>query len=634
MKNHYSSPLLAPISIGNIKLKNRLAVLPMLCIHEDENGYCEQAIAYYEAKAKGGWGLIFREGSSIYKNDKQLASDKELCDRVHAYGAKIIGQYCHPGRQMNMGPEIGVVAPSPIPCMQEDALPRELSIPEIKELVKQFGRAALFCKKAGYDGFEIHGAHGYLIAQFMSFYANKRVDEYGGSLNNRMRFALEIIKEVRKQVGFDYTISFRISADEFVPGGRTIEETKAIAIMLEKAGIDVINVSGAVYGSLENYVSPMNRPVAYLANLAAAVKEVVNIPVITGDRINDPQIAESLLVSGMADIIGMGRASLADPDLPNKFFSGNSDDIRTCIGCNQGCIGMFNTGQAVACLVNPRIGHEHLNEEKQAEHSKKVAIVGGGPGGMYAAIAAARVGHNVTVYEKERQLGGQFLLAPIPPEKGPMASFLAWQIRELNKLGISIKTETEFTEDTLEETKPDAVIIATGSVPSIPKIPGIDNPHVVLAADILQGKIRGGDNVVVAGGGMIGAETATHLKMQNRIDFNNREVTIVEMLPLVAQDEEYTRRILLMELLEKQKIAIKTNTKIVEIKNDHIMVENNGEMQELPCDMVVLALGMTSNKTLYEKIKSKTNAILIGDAKEVRNALKATREGYEAGLKI
>lgn len=630
MNNFYDSPLLVPISVGSLKLKNRLVVLPMACIHGSGADMSEQSIAYYERKAQGGFGLILREGGLLDLPESSLKSHKELCDRVHAAGSKIIGQVPHPGRQVGDP----CIAPSPIPCMINDVIPHELTVQEIYDLVKAFGDNALFCKKAGYDGVEVHGAHGYLIAEFMSTYANKRSDEYGGTLENRMRFPLEIIEDIHKKCGFDYTVTFRLSGDEFVPGGRTIEETKAIVIMLEKAGIDMINVSGAVYGSEENYMSPMNYPAAYLADLASEVKSVVNIPVLACNKIRDPKIGESLIFSGKCDLVGMGRASLADPDLPEKFFSGRYNEIRPCIGCNQGCLERLNTWKPVCCLVNPEAGNEHLNDFKVAEVKKNVAVVGAGPAGMEAAITAARAGHNVTIYEKTMQMGGNFYLASFPPAKGTMAEFTAWQVAELKRRNVTIKCGTEFTMETFNETKPDSVIIATGSNPLKPRIKGIDNPNVVLAVDILAGKKQAGKNAVVCGGGLVGAETATYLAFMKLLDFNNRRVTVVEMKPEIAGDEEYTRRLELYKLIDQLKVKTMTNTKVVEIQDDGVVVEEDGEIKKLLCDTVVLAFGFTPETSLYEALKDKACVQLVGDANKVTNALNASREGFLAGCNV
>lgn len=629
MKNYYKSPLLTPISVGNLKLKNRLVTLPMACIHGQ--GMSETSIAYYERKAKGGFGLIIREGDGLDANEELFSGHKELCDRIHAAGSKIIGQLGHPGRQV---PFPGIVAPSPIPCMMIDQIPDEISVEQIIGVEDAYAAKAEFCKRAGYDGVEIHAAHGYLLAEFMSTYANKRTDEYGGPLENRMRIIMETIQKVREKVGFDYTVSFRISADEFVPGGRTIEDTKAIAIMLEKAGIDMINVTSAVYGSEENYMSPMSFPTAYLADLAKEVKSVVNIPVLACDRIRDPKVGESLLMSEKCDLVGMGRASLADPELPDKFFSDRYDEIRPCIGCNQGCLHRLNNWQPVTCLVNPEIGHEYLHEFKVAGVPKNVTVIGAGPAGMEAAITAARAGHKVTIYDRNHYVGGNFYLAAFPPTKGTIAEFNGWAHAEMKRLGVEIKLNTEYTLDMFQKDMPEYVIVATGSNPLRPRMKGIDGPNVVTAEDILLGKVQAGRTAVVCGGGLVGAETANFLAMNKRLDFNNRKVTVVEMRSAIAPDEEYTRKIGLLKLMDELKVTALTETKIVEITEEGVIVDNNGQTTMIPCETVVLAFGYTPENTLYEAIKDKTNVQIVGDAEHVSNALAATRAGFVAACNI
>lgn len=639
VKTLNSSPVFAPISIGSIKLKNRLVVSPMVTVFCDPDGFAtEQYIAYHEAKAKGGWGLIITEDYAVDPlgrgfwtaglwKDEQMEGHARLTQRVHQHGAKIVAQIYHAGRQASYD-VIGQqpVSASPIPCPVMGYIPRELTIPEIKKIVSEFGDAALRAKKCGFDGVEVHGAHGYLIAQFMSTYSNKRCDEYGGPIENRMRFPLEIIADIRKKCGKDFTVIFRISGDEYVPGGRTIEETKLIAAMLEKAGVDAIHVSAGVYGSTWAVIPPLNVTNGWIVNLAEEVKRVVNIPVITVGRINDPRMAETILASGKADLVAMGRASLADPDLPNKFAEGRYDDIRHCIGCQQGCLARLFNNEPIRCVVNPTLGFEYLNETKKAKKAKKVTVVGGGLAGMEAARAAALAGHSVTLYEKSDKLGGQFGLAPIPPFKGNMAYLPSWLARQIKKLGINIKLNTEYTPAVCDEEKPDVVIIATGSTPSKPPIPGIDGSNVVFAQDALAGKVTVKGKVLVAGGGMIGCETATHFAMQGK------QVAIVELLPEIATDEESTRREFLLNFIEQKKIQVMKGTKVVEINEKGARLEKDGEIFDFDADTIILALGVKPNSSLAKELEGKTEVKVIGDALKIRNALDAVREGFLAGM--
>lgn len=639
MEKAASSPLFQPITINRVTLKNRLVVAPMVTVFCDQEGMAtERFIAYHEAKARGGWGMIIVEDYAVDPlgrgfwtpglwKDEQIESHAQLTERVHKAGARIIAQIYHSGRQTS-SKVIGQqpVSASPLPCPLLGETPRELTVEEIQEIVSKFGDAALRAKKAGFDGVEVHGAHGYLIAQFMSKYSNKRCDEYGGSLENRLRFPLEIIADIRKKCGPDFLIDFRISGDEKVPGGRTIEETKCIAAQLEKQGIDMINVSAGTYESTWAIIPPMNITPGWIVDYAAEVKKVVHIPVMTVGRINDPYLAENILTSGKADLIAMGRASLADPEFPKKFAEGRPEDIRQCIGCQQGCLEILFKNEPIRCLVNPTCGFEYLNEMKQSDKVKKVTVVGGGPAGLEAARAAASVGHCVTLYEKGNHLGGEFAIAAIPPVKGDITSFIAWEARQLEKLGVKIKLNTEYTPSLFEREKPDVVIIATGARPAKPPIPGINGENVLLAEEVLLGKIPSKQKVVVAGGGMIGCETATYLASLGK------EVTIVEMLPEVASDEEYTRRVLLMKMFEEKHVRILTGSKIVEITQKGVKVETEGMTRLIEADAVVLALGMIPCNELTKHLEGKATIKIVGDAKESRNALEAVREGFLAGV--
>lgn len=641
MKCAEAPKLCSPITIGKVTLKNRLIVAPMVTVYCDKDGMAtERFIRYHEEKAKGGWGLIVVEDYAVDPcgrgfwtpglwKDEQIASHAELVRRVHAAGAKIVAQIYHCGRQTKSS-IIGQqpVSASPLPCPLMGEVPRPLTVPEIKKIVSQFGDTALRAKKAGFDGIQLHGAHGYLIAQFMSNYSNKRSDEYGGTLENRLRFPLEIIADVRKKCGPDFLIDFRISSEEKVIGGRGIEETKTIVRQLEKQGIDMVNVTIGTYESVWAMIPPMNFPKGWIANLAEEIKGAVSIPVAVVGRINDPLIAESIVASGKADLIAMARASLADPELPNKYFEGRYDDIRPCIGCQQGCLKVLFGNEPIRCLVNPTLGFEYKDELKRTERSKKVTVVGAGPAGLEAARAAALAGHRVTLYEKTDRFGGQFLTASIPPAKGDMTAYLSWAVGQLQKLGVEIKLNTEYTPDLCEKEKPDKVILATGAKHLRPSIPGINGSNVVTAEDVLWGRTVTGQNVVIAGGGMIGSETATYLASLGR------NVTIVEMLQDVAADEEYTRRVMLMKMFEEKHVKVMTNTKIINITSSGVQVEHDGSTAEVSADTVVLALGMTPENSLAEKLKGKTEVVVVGDAIEARDGLEAIREGFLAGAGV
>ncbi|MCR4432289.1 MAG: FAD-dependent oxidoreductase [Tepidanaerobacteraceae bacterium] len=636
--------IFSPIKIGKMELSNRLVVPPMVMNYCNEDGTAtERFIAYHEAKARGGWGLIITEDYAVDPrgkgfsripglwDDSQIESHSRLTERIHKYGAKIVAQIYHCGRQTNhlvIGEQ--PVAPSPIPCPVNQEMPHELTVKEIKEVVEKFGDCAYRAKKAGFDGVEVHGAHGYLIAQFMSPYSNKRTDEYGGSLQNRLRFPLEIISNIKAKAGNDFPVIFRISADEFVPGGRTIEDTKAIAIILEDAGINAIHVSAGVYASADAIIPPSAVRHGWITDYAAEVKKVVSIPVITVGRINDPFVAEAIISSGKADLVSIGRGSLADPEMPNKAAAGKFEDIVQCIGCMQGCIERLFKNIDVKCLVNPSLGRELEFAIQKAGIKKKILVAGGGPAGMEAAIVAAKRGHEVHLYEKADILGGQYRLASVPPSKGEITTFITWQKKQLNKYGVIIHLNTELTAEIADEQKPDIVIIATGGKPFVPDIPGIDKPNVVAAHDVLSGKADVGPKVIIVGGGMIGSETANHLAN------HGKEVIIVEMLPQIAKDEEANVRMYLMKDLEEKKVVVYTNTIVKEIDDDGIKVERNGKTEKIgPADTIVLAVGVKPVNNLAEQLQNKVEKIItVGDAFEVRKALEAIEEGYKAGLEV
>lgn len=635
------SLMLSPISIGNMRLKNRFVVPAMATNYCDHDGYAtDQYIEYHKNKAQGGWGLIITENYAVAPEgrglwvpglweDEQIKGHRKMTDAVHASGAKIIAQIYHAGRQTSSSISGGpLVAPSALPCPVMQEMPREMTIEDIKQLIKDFEDTAARAKEAGFDGVEVHLGHGYLLAEFLSLYSNKRTDKYGGSLKNRARLPLEIYEAIRARCGDEFAITCRISGDEFVPGGRTIEETKVLARMFEKAGFDAIHVTAGVYASTELIMQPMYVPSGFMVELAAEVKKVVDIPVIAVGRINDPEMAEIVLLSGKADLISMGRASLADPQLPNKYATGRADDIKTCIACQQGCKGIVGKGEPIRCMVNPSLGFEYLKEAKEAAVKKKVTVVGGGVAGMEAALAAVDAGHDVTLYEKADHLGGQFELAAIPPAKGIMATLITWERKQIENRGVKVYTNTEYTIDIFEKEKPDAVILGSGSVNNIPRIPGIDRAHVVLAHDVLAGLKEVGQKVIVAGGGMIGAETADYLASLGR------DVTIIEMLPQIAGDEEDSRKLFLMRALKEEDVEIKTETKIVEITEDGIVAENAGGKFECKADNVVIALGMVAYNPLEEELKGKVELHVVGDAIKARNALEAVREGFLAGCNV
>ncbi len=635
--------LFSPYTIKGKTIKNRIVVPPMVTNYCNKDGTAtERYIAYHEAKAKGGFGLIITEDYAVdpygkgFKNvaglwdDYQIESHSELPKRVHKYGAKIIAQIYHCGRQTNWGAiQHQPYAPTAIPCPFGTDMPIELTIQEIKEIVSKFGDTALRAKKCGFDGVEIHGAHGYLVAEFLSPYSNKRVDEYGGTLMNRMRFAIEIIKDIRKKCGEDFIIDMRISGDEKIEGGRTLEDTKAMVPFFEEAGLDMIHISAGVYASCDAIIPSSYTKHAWIADLAKEVKEICNIPVITVGRVNDPILANSIVSSGKADFVSMGRASLCDPEMPNKAKEGRFEDIRQCIGCNYGCIGILFTDNPIKCVLNPTLGNETTCEIKEAEVKKNVAIIGAGPAGLEAALAANKAGHKVTVYEKSSRAGGQFYMASIPPCKGEIANFITWQVTQCQKAGIEIKYNTKVTTELIEQVNPDEIILATGAKPIIPPIKGIDNAKVCTTNDILLGNVNPGVNCVVIGGGQVGAETANYLGQQLK------NVTCIEAMGSIAVDEALAPRWDLLKSLEARKVVCHVNTEVIEITDEAVIAKKSDQILSFPADTVVVATGSEPDITLKKSLEDAGfNVKVVGDANGVRLVLNATVEGYEAGRNI
>ncbi|MBF7097888.1 oxidoreductase [Alkalibacter mobilis] len=636
--------LFSPIKINECEIPNRLAVTAMVANYCNDDGTAsDRYIAYHEAKAKGGWGLIITEDYAINDHamnftnaaglweDSQIESHKRLTDTIHQYESKIFAQIFHAGRQSNPFVNGGMqpVAPSAIPCPWHKQIPRELTISEIEKFVDEFGDTALRAKKAGFDGVEIHAGHGYLLAEFLSHYVNKRTDKYGGPLDNRARIIKEIIENIRSKVGSDFPVTIRYSADEAVQGGRTIAETRVLARLFEEWGFDALHISSGVYGDHnKGIISPMYVDQAWTVDYAAEIKKIVKIPVFTVNRINDPRMAEDILEMGKADIIGMGRGSLADPDLPNKAKFGKLDSIRYCISCLQGCMGGLATG-SVKCLVNPSLGREGEIDYSLVEKPKSVLIAGGGPGGLQAALSASSKGHKVSLYEKRPYLGGQFKSAAYPPCKGDLSNFTTWIINQLYELGVDIHLNTEVTKELVVEKNPDVVIIATGGSSLIPPIKGIDKPNVFTAEDVLLGKVATGDKIVVAGGGEVGSETAAHLGMQQR------EVSLVEMTPILCKELNGVNKYGLMKILDEYEVKRYTETKVIEILDNGVMVENGQGKFTIPAETIVLALGYKPDNSLIDELESvHKNVITIGGALKTSNALVAIEEGFEVGMSI
>ncbi|MFC2067137.1 FAD-dependent oxidoreductase [Chloroflexota bacterium] len=640
------SRLFEPINIGEMTVKNRLAMSPMATSFYTKDGLVTKRVKdYYEARAKGGAGLIIIENAAVdfyrfIQASNRLAIDTdltlpgltELAQVIKKHGARATVQLNHAGRHSKS--EITgfqPVAPSlvsfPSGAMPPAEIPRELTIEEIHEVVNLFAQAAARAKRAGFEGVEVHAAHGYLIAEFISPLSNKRHDLYGGSLENRARLLIEVLRAIRETVGDDYPLWYRINGQEYgIENGLTLDDVKTIAVMANDI-VDAIHVTAWGYG--RNALTNVPDIPGALLSLAEAIKKVVTVPVIAIGRLN-PEVGEQAIKDGKADIIAMGRRLIADPDIPNKALSGRLEDIRPCITCfhchDRGSL----KDNPVSCAVNGAAGRESEYEIKPAKEIKKIAIIGGGPGGMEAARVLTLRGHKVSLFEKEDRLGGQLNLAMVPPHKReriePLITYLSTQLKKLN---VEISLNTEANIELIERLQPDIVILAAGAKPVIPKLPGIDLDHVFTAIDILADQVNAGHKVVIIGGGSIGCETAELLLEREK------EVTVVEMLPELAADMGFRDRVRLMTRIATLPIDYVTNARCSEIQKEGVIITKDNKQQFIRADTVVLAVGLKPNNSLLPLLMAKGfETHMAGDCWHIGRIFDAMGDGLRLGCVI
>ncbi len=636
--------LFTPAKIGGLELKNRMIVPAAVTrLAGSDGNTTEGFIRYHEDKAKGGWAMLITEDIPILPTcktyaclpglweDGQIASHRVFTDRIHAAGSKVCAQIYHAGRLATRALNgVAPKAPSAVGSPFTPETPTELTVEEIGEIVGAFAAAARRAKEAGYDAAEIHGAHGYLIHQFLSGSTNKRSDKYGGSLRNRCRFLAEVIAAARAAVGADFPLLVRLSIVDYAPGGLTIQDSQVAARMAQEAGIDAIDCSNGTTEANYAIIPPVEAPRALYVDNAAAIKAVVDVPVIAVGRINEPALADNVLAAGKADFVAMMRASVADPELPQKAKEGREDEIIHCIGCLQGCLGQNRRLEPFTCMVRPLTGHAHEDVIAPAQSPKRVLVIGGGVAGCEAAIYAALRGHKVALWEKTDRLGGRWIAAAIPPGKAEYNSFLAWQAVMLEKYGVEVELNRTATAALAAEWKPDAIILAAGCADAVPPIPGIDGEQVVKAEDVLREKCAVGGRVVVIGGGLVGAETANYLALTRK-----KQVSIVEMLPRIVADGEPSPTLFLKQDLEKCHVGIYTGASVTEIGKDYVRLTQEGREITLPADTVVLAAGLRNDRTLENDLASLGVPLLLaGDASQGKNGLKNIREGFLAGINV
>ncbi len=630
--------LFEPIQIGPMRVNNRFVVPPMSNNFAIASGeLSERSMYYYRERAKGGFGLITVEATVIdptakggprkhcLYDDSQIEALKKVVDECHTYGSKVMVQL------QQAGPEGSAKAAgyplksaSRIQASFSKDIPLEMTTKQIYELVELYGDAALRAKKAGVDAVEVHMAHGYLVSSFISPQTNKRVDEFGGCFENRMRLPKLIIENIRRKVGHNIAVLARINSCDETLGGITVEDAMAVASYLEACGIDGIDVSRSIHLKDEYMWAPTMIHQGFNLDHVKHIKDVVDIPVITVGRYNDPFLPELVVKKGYADMIAMGRQSIADPHFPNKAAANQYDEITPCIACLQGCVGNMFVGKPIECLVNPFVGYEeHLTEK--ATESKKVMVVGGGVGGMYAAYQLARKGHQVDLYEASDVLGGQMRLAAVPPGKGDITQMVRNEITLCNKYGVKVHLNTLVDNQKVKDEQPDVLIIATGAKPLRPNIKGIEN--TINAIDVLDGKVQCGKKALVIGGGLVGCETADFLGERGF------EVAVVEGREDIAMDIISEHKIYLLKSFKENNIQVHTNSMVKEIKADGIIVDHQGQEETLSgFDSIVLALGSASYQPFEENLVKEQ--YVLGDATKARRAIDALREARELVIKI
>lgn len=644
--------LFEPGKIGRLSIRNRIAMAPMgiIGLTESDGSISQQGIDYYAERAKGGVGLIIsgvcfptleiefgpllKLGTAqLFRADtpEVIPRLRQLAEAVHNYGAKMAIQLSAGfGRvmpRMLLAAGLENVAPSALLNVWDLRITtRELTFEEVERLVKSFGIAAEVVAEAGIDAIELHGHEGYMMDQFITSLWNKRTDKYGGDLDGRLRFVLEIVENIKNKAGKDFPVVFRYAINHYIEGGRDVEESLEIARRLERAGVDALHVDAGCYDDWYWPHPPNYQPPGCMVDLAEAVKRVVKIPVITVGRLGYPELAESVLREGKADFVALGRPLLADPQWPLKAKEGRLEDIRPCIGDHDGCLGRIGgEGTYLSCSVNPACGNERELGITPADRPKSVLVVGGGVAGMEAARVAALRGHKVTLYEKGDRLGGHLIPGSVPDFKRDLALLRDYYTTQLAKLGVKIEMRKEVNPKLVEERKPEVVIIATGSTPIIPEVPGIEREIVVTAIDLLLSRKQAGDRVVVAGGGLVGCETAVYLAQQGK------RVTVVEVLDRILTGVFEANRQHLLKLLAENYVSVLTNARLGRVTDEGAIVVNKRRRYEaeLKADTVVLALGLKPERELAQALEGKVPELhVIGDSEEPRKIMDAVWSAF------
>jgi len=645
--------LLEPIKIGAMEVKNRMCMGEIGPQGDEEGNPAEATVGFYVERAKGGAGLIMvggtypdptgrtsKLGTALY-DDRVIPAYARMTRLMHeaAPEVKIGVQFLHCGRQMHVFAEgaakVTPIAPSPVPY-RFGVVPHEMTIGEIEYQINQYAEAARRAREAGFDCVGLHGAHGYLISQFISPYTNRRTDRYGGSIENRARFGGEIIQAIKRKCGQDFPVLIKINYHDYLKDVEeqiTLEHTKAIVPFLEKAGADEITISSTTHESSEPLsISPYMVPMGPLVDAAGEIKKIATVPIGAINKINEPVFAEKVLEDGKADLIFMSRPLLADAEFPRKVSENRVDEIRNCIACCT-CIDMLWDGwnREVRCAINPEAYRERSMNFLPSRRTKNVLVIGGGPAGAEAARVAAQSGHQVTLWEKEDKLGGQVNLAALTPDKyDDYMRLIRYYSVQLKKLGVKVELNKEATPDLVREACPGVVILAAGAVPFSPPIPGVDRSNVFTANDVVAGKVQTGDKVVVIGGGMVGLETAQLLAR------NGKKVTIVEILPQVGTGMVRMVYLVIRNELRKAGVEILRSAITEEITAEGVSVTDwDKNKRFIEADTVVLACGTKPNRGLLDRISNIVPEVyMVGDCLRPRNIMAAIYQGAMAGRSL
>ena len=633
--------LFEPGKIGNLEIRNRIVMPAMGCSLAEVTGEPgPRMIRYYTDRAKGGAGLIITEITRIddetgvgtpnqlsVTNTHVIGQLSRLVESVHTYGTKLFVQLHHPGNQTPsrlIGGKQPVSA-SDVTCKVIGEQPRALTTEEVEAMVRKFVTGAVIAQKAGVDGVEIHAAHGYLVSQFLSPYTNKRTDKYGGSFEARLRFITEIIMGIKAYCGPKFPISVRMNGDDFLPGGITLEDSVKIAVYLEKLGVACINVSCGMYDSGSTIIEPSYFAEGWKKHLSTAIKKAVSIPVIAVDNIKHPSVAEALLEEGASDFVGIARGFLADANWGVKAKKGEDLYIRKCLGCME-CFRILNDGLPLGCTLNPILGREfEYGEDKLVRNGNgtPVAVIGGGPAGMQAALVLAKRGFKTTLFEAGDKLGGTVNLAAMPPNKGMLTEFVETQKAEIEKAGVEVRLNAKADLETLKACGVKAVFLATGGKAVRPNLPGIEK--AVTAEDVLAGKAEAKGDLVIVGGGVTGLETAELLGKDHK-------VTVVEMLDKVGGNLYPSVVMHLAQEIMKQGGAIAKSTALVSVEDNGVKVKDTKTEEEklIPADTVILAMGDRSERPLISELCEEfgDNVVLVGDADRPGQIYDALHSAY------